>query len=76
MIVLLPEEAYIIGSILEEGNFYAFSDIDIAVRGLKDGYSKVYGDSEEMVGRSIDLKVTLLPSPKNFLLKLDRFLSV
>jgi len=55
LIVLLPEEVYIIGSILEEGNFYAFSDIDIAVRGLKDGYSKVYGDLEEMVGRNIDL---------------------
>jgi len=49
------KEVYIIGSILEEGNFYEFSDIDMAVRGLKDGYSKVYGDLEEIVERTIDL---------------------
>lgn len=49
------KEVYVIGSILEEGNFYEFSDIDIAVRGLKDRYFKVYGDLEEIVGRNIDL---------------------
>jgi len=49
------KEVYLIGSILEEGNFYEFSDIDIAVGGLKDEYFKVYGDLEEITGRGIDL---------------------
>lgn len=48
-------EVYIVGSVLEEGNFYEFSDIDIAVEGLKDEYLKVYGDLEEITGRNIDL---------------------
>lgn len=49
------KEVYLIGSILEEGNFYEFSDVDIAVEGLKDEYFKIYGDLEQITGRSIDL---------------------
>lgn len=49
------EKVFIFGSLLREGLFYDFSDVDIACEGLKENYFKVFSDLEELVGRSIDL---------------------
>ncbi|HOK30384.1 MAG: hypothetical protein KBI34_08765 [Dictyoglomi bacterium] len=46
---------FIFGSILEEGLFYNFSDVDIACGGLKENYFRVFSDLEDLVGRDIDL---------------------
>ena len=46
---------YIVGSILKTGEFYDFSDIDIAVDGLRKDYFQVWAEIEEVTGRKIDL---------------------
>ncbi len=49
------EKVYIFGSILEEDMFYDFSDVDIAVEGLKEDFFKTFFDLEDIIGRNIDL---------------------
>ncbi|MGB9857742.1 MAG: nucleotidyltransferase family protein [Dictyoglomaceae bacterium] len=49
------EKVYIFDSILEEDMFYDFSDVDIAVEGLKEDYFRVFSDLEDITGRNIDL---------------------
>ncbi|MCX7845766.1 MAG: nucleotidyltransferase domain-containing protein [Dictyoglomaceae bacterium] len=49
------ERVYLFGSILEEGFFYDFSDIDIAVEGLQEEYFRVFSDLEDLINREIDL---------------------
>jgi len=46
---------YITGSILKEGNFYDYSDIDIAIEGLDDNYFKIALELERLLDRDIDL---------------------
>lgn len=46
---------YIFGSILKEGAFYDFSDIDIAVEGLDKNYFRVCAEVEDIVGRNIEI---------------------
>lgn len=49
------KKVYIIGSILEEGAFYDFSDIDIAVEGLEERYFKVSSELENLIGREVEI---------------------
>jgi len=49
------EKVYLTGSLLQEGNFYPFSDIDLAVEGLKEDYFKLLVDLEEFMGRWVDI---------------------
>jgi predicted nucleotidyltransferase len=46
---------YLIGSILREGGFYNFSDIDIVVEKLEEDYFKVLTELEELIDRDVDL---------------------
>ncbi|GFP19926.1 hypothetical protein HKBW3S03_01430 [Candidatus Hakubella thermalkaliphila] len=46
---------FLAGSILEEGRFYPFSDIDVVVDGLIEGYFKTLSELEELLERSVDL---------------------
>lgn len=46
---------FLVGSILEEGKFYPFSDIDVAVEGLREGYFKTLSEIEELLERGVDL---------------------
>lgn len=46
---------YIIGSILREGMFYDFSDIDIAVEGLTGNYFETSCELEHILDRNIEL---------------------
>lgn len=43
------------GSILEEGRFYPFSDIDVVVDGLGEEYLKTLTELEEILERNVDL---------------------
>ncbi|MBM4275655.1 MAG: nucleotidyltransferase domain-containing protein [Deltaproteobacteria bacterium] len=47
--------AYLTGSVLREGHFYAFSDVDIAVEGLEEDYFRVMVELEELLDRQVDL---------------------
>jgi len=49
------KKVYILGSILREGEFYEFSDIDIAVGGLEENYFRISAEIEDIVDRDIDL---------------------
>lgn len=49
------EKVYLTGSIILEGKFYAFSDVDIAVEGLREQYLKTLSDLEGLVEREVDL---------------------
>ncbi|MGB4644284.1 MAG: nucleotidyltransferase domain-containing protein [Dictyoglomaceae bacterium] len=49
------DKVFIFGSILREGLFYDFSDVDIACEGLKENYFRVFSELEDLVGRNIDL---------------------
>ena len=49
------KRVYIVGSILKEGAFYEFSDIDIAVEGLKEDYFRTCAEIEDMLDGNIDL---------------------
>lgn len=49
------KRVYILGSILKEGEFYEFSDVDIAVEGLKEDYFRTSAEIEDIVDRNIDL---------------------
>jgi predicted nucleotidyltransferase len=46
---------YLTGSILREGKFYPFSDIDIAVEGLEEDYFQTLVQLEDLLDRDIDL---------------------
>lgn len=46
---------FIIGSILREGAFYDFSDIDIVVEGLGEDYFLTLSELEAMLERDVDL---------------------
>ena len=46
---------YLTGSLLQEGKFYAFSDVDIAVEGLEEDYFSVLAALEDLLDRQVDL---------------------
>ncbi len=49
------EEVYLFGSILEEGMYKKFSDVDIGVLGLKEPYFLLLAELEELLHREVDL---------------------
>ncbi|MBF0558511.1 MAG: hypothetical protein HQL08_06995, partial [Nitrospirae bacterium] len=49
------KSVYIFGSLLRHGQFYDFSDVDIAVEGLEDDYFKTILEIEDIVGRDVEL---------------------
>lgn len=49
------ERVFLVGSILEEGRFYPFSDVDVAVEGLKERYFKTLSEIEGLLERGVDL---------------------
>ncbi len=49
------EEVYLIGSLTQEGMFSEFSDVDIAVKGLKEEFFKTICELEDLIERPIDL---------------------
>lgn len=49
------DAVYLTGSVLEKGRFYPFSDIDVAVEGLKEDYLRTMVDLEHLLDRDIDL---------------------
>lgn len=46
---------YLTGSILREGTFRPFSDIDVAVEGLEEDYLRTLAELEGVLGREVDL---------------------
>ncbi|MCX7667854.1 MAG: nucleotidyltransferase domain-containing protein [Atribacterota bacterium] len=48
-------EVYLTGSLLQEGKFSRFSDIDVAVLGLQEDYFKTLVDLERLLDRTVDL---------------------
>ncbi len=48
-------KVFIIGSILKEGKFYEYSDIDIAVEALQEDYFRTLAEMEALIERDIDL---------------------
>ena len=49
------KKVFIVGSILKEGMFFHFSDIDIAVEGLKEGYFRSLSELEDLLKRDVDI---------------------
>lgn len=49
------KRAYLVGSILREGRFYPFSDIDIAVEGLEEDSLQLGCALEHLLERDVDL---------------------
>ncbi len=49
------KSVYLFGSLLREGGFYEFSDIDIAVERIKDDYFEVALEIEHLLDRDVDL---------------------
>jgi predicted nucleotidyltransferase len=47
--------AFLVGSILEEGKFYPFSDVDVLVEGLRGDYLKTVTEMEGLLDRTVDL---------------------
>ncbi len=47
--------AFLIGSLLEKGRFYPFSDIDVLVEGLGGDYLKTVTEMEGLLNRTVDL---------------------
>lgn len=47
--------AFLVGSILEEGGFYPFSDIDVLVEGLRGDYLKTVTELEGLLNRTVDV---------------------
>lgn len=45
----------LVGSILEKGKFFPFSDIDVAVEGLKKEYFRTMSEIEGLLGKNVDL---------------------
>lgn len=48
-------KVYLAGSILQEGKYFAFSDLDIAVEGLEEDYFVTLVELEELLDRNVDL---------------------
>lgn len=48
-------KVFIVGSILKEGAFYDFSDIDIVVEGLDEDYFLTLSEIEALLDRDVDL---------------------
>ena len=46
---------YLFGSVLKEGKFYEFSDIDIVVEGFGEDYFAILRELEDLVDRDVDL---------------------
>lgn len=46
---------YLTGSLLHEGKFYCFSDVDIAVEGLEEDYFGTLAALEDLLNRQVDL---------------------
>lgn len=46
---------YLTGSILREGKFVPFSDIDVAVEGLEEDYLRTLAELEGVLHRQVDL---------------------
>ena len=49
------KKVYLVGSVVQAGKFYPFSDIDIAVEGLKEEYLKTRSSLEALLERDVDL---------------------
>ena len=49
------KRVFLVGSILKKGCFYPFSDIDVAVDGLKEEYFKTLLELEDILKRNVDL---------------------
>ena len=49
------QSVYVTGSILREGDFYPFSDVDIAVEGLEEDYFTMLAQLEDLLERQVDL---------------------
>lgn len=49
------DEVFIVGSILQKNKFYEFSDIDIAVLGLKENYFRTLSELEDLLNMQVDL---------------------
>ncbi len=45
----------LVGSVLMEGRFYPFSDIDVVVDGLEEDYLKTLTELEDILERDVDL---------------------
>jgi predicted nucleotidyltransferase len=50
-----PNHVFLVGSILEEGRFYPYSDIDVLVKGLRGDYLKTVTEMEALLNRTVDL---------------------
>ncbi|MFZ5452008.1 MAG: nucleotidyltransferase family protein [Thermodesulfobacteriota bacterium] len=48
-------KVYLTGSILREGKYYPFSDLDIAVEGLDEDYFETLVQLEDLLDRNVDL---------------------
>lgn len=48
-------KVYLTGSILQEGKYYPFSDLDIAVEGLEEDYWETVVQLEDLLDRNVDL---------------------
>jgi predicted nucleotidyltransferase len=46
---------YVTGSVLRPGDFYPFSDVDIAVEGLQENYFRLLVQLEDLLERQVDL---------------------
>lgn len=49
------KSVYLMGSLLRPGQFYEFSDIDIAVDGLEEPYFQILRELEEILDRPVDI---------------------
>ncbi|MDI6735188.1 MAG: nucleotidyltransferase domain-containing protein [bacterium] len=49
------KKVFLLGSIIKKGNFYPFSDIDIAVDEVGERYFKTLSELEDLLGRNVDL---------------------
>jgi len=48
-------KVFLVGSILEKGKFYPFSDIDVAVERLRKEYFKTMSEIEGLLEKGVDL---------------------
>jgi predicted nucleotidyltransferase len=60
------EAVYLIGSLLHEGKFYEFSDVDVAVKGFKGDVWELGCELERVLNRDVDVIVLEKSSLKDF----------
>ena len=60
---------YLCGSLIREGEFNLFSDIDVAVEGLEEDYFETLCELEELLKRDVDLIELKKCSFKNIILR-------